>query len=213
MDYIYARVSTEDQDTENQVAELRAKYKFAQVIEETKSTRKVRPKLRDLLDIAEAGDRLIVWKMDRLSRSMIELQTMCAELDRRGIILISFTEAIDISTPLGKMFVAVLGMVAEMERTNISERTKLGIKNKKAIALAEGRVYRKHKSTKGKKGLRPPDHRPERMLHRLVELRELGLPWGRIAEKLAYENPEWKINASTAARIHMRIELGTQNSA
>jgi len=210
LDYIYARVSTEGQDTDNQVSELKKKYPLAQVIEEVKSTKKVRPKLRDLLDIAEAGDRLIVWKLDRLSRSMMELQMMCADLDKRGVILISTTQDIDISKPMGKMFIAVLGWMAEMERDNISERTKLGMKNKRAIAEAEGKPWKKRKFYKYNSKGPPPVHRSKAMLTRLRELRGLKLTWDRVVEKLAYENIEWKIGTTTARTIYGRMYVGTQ---
>lgn len=203
MDYIYARVSTEEQDTQNQVVELKEKYPYAQVIEETKSSRKVRPKLVELLEVLEKDDRLIVWKLDRISRSMFELQKICHDLDKRGIILISTTQNVDISSPMGKMFIAVLGMIAEMERENISERTKIGQKQKRAYAEAIGRPWKKPK-THSKGGPRPVPRSPK-MLARLSELKQQGLSWERIAEKLAYENERWKVCPSTANKIYARM--------
>ena len=202
MVYIYARVSTADQDTLNQTNELLKIYPGAHVVEETQSSRKIRPKLQELLEALEKGDTLIVWKFDRISRSMLELQKICQDINDRGVNLISTTENIDITTPMGKMFIAVLGMVAEMERENISERTKLGIKTKKALAEAKGLVYRKG-TTHSKGGARPVPRSPK-MIEMLMKLKEKGLTWERIAEKLAFANPDWKIGKSTVRRLFNR---------
>lgn len=213
MEYIYARVSTKKQDTKPQIAELKKKYKFAQVIQETKSSRKVRPKLRDLLDMVLEGDTIIVWKFDRISRTMLELQNMCEDLRARGVNLISFTQDIDMSTLTGKIMLLLLGMFAEMERDNISERTTIGLKNKKEEARLAGRLFKKSEREGykfHKKGGQTPVPRSKKMLFRLSELKDLGFTWDRIAEKLAYENSEWKISAKTAYRISVRMYAGTQ---
>jgi DNA invertase Pin-like site-specific DNA recombinase len=141
---------------------------------------------------------------------MIELQNMCADLAKRGVILISTTQDIDISKPMGKMFIAVLGWMAEMERDNISERTKLGMVNKKAIAEEAGKPWKKRKFFKYNSKGPPPVHRSKAMLARLRELRDLKFTWDRIVEKLAYENIEWKISATTARNIYGRMYAGTQ---
>ena len=209
MDYIYARVSTEEQDTQNQVAELRSKYPYARITEETKSSRKIRPKLVELLEVLEKGDRLIVWKLDRISRSMLELQEICNDLHTRGITLISTTQNVDMSTPMGKMFIAVLGMIAEMERENISERTKLGIKRKKAVAKATGQLWKR--PSKHRKGGRVAAYRSPHMAARLAELKAMGYSWERITEKLAYENIEWKVSPTTATRIYAKMNARRLN--
>ncbi len=226
MDYIYARVSSQEQDTRNQVAELKTQFPYAHVVEETKSTRKVRPKLVEVLELLEKGDRLIVWKLDRLSRNMMELQQICNNLDDRGINLIATTQNVDISNPMGKMFIALLGMMAEMERENISERTLLGMKRTKAEfeiqaekCRAEGKkvevwVLRKGKRTKITEWRKPTTHkkggrthipRSPKCLARIAELSMLGLTWKRIAEKLAYENPAWKMHPNTVMKTRGRM--------
>ena len=226
MDYIYTRVSSKEQTTSNQLADLKVSFPYAHVVDETKSTYKVRPKLVELLELLEKGDQLIVWKLDRLSRNMMELQEICNDLNKRGINLISTTQNVDISNPMGKMFIALLGMMAEMERENISERTLLGIKRSKADfeiqaekCRAEGRkvlvsVLRKgkkikitewRKKSKHKKGGRTHTQWSPKCLSRLSELKLLGLNWDRIAEKLAYENPDWKMHPTTVNRTYNRM--------
>lgn len=203
MQYVYVRVSTKDQNTISQKVELSKQYPNAKIIEETASTRKERPRLQALIDHLIEGDTLIVWKLDRISRSMIELQKICSDLHERGITLISTTQNVDMSTPMGKMFVAVLGMVAEMERENISERTKIGIAARKERFKYSDEPWRK--TTTHSKGGRTCRQHSDQMLKRLCELKEVGLSWRRVVEKLAYENPKWKIGSTTAARIHGRI--------
>lgn len=213
MDYIYARVSSQEQDTENQVAELKKQFPYAHVVEETKSTFKVRPKLVEVLELLEKGDTLVVWKLDRLSRNMMELQQICNDLDARGINLISTTQNVDISNPMGKMFIALLGMMAEMERENISERTLLGMKRSKAewvikaaMAKEKGKTIKPwRKPTKHSKGGRTHVPRSPKCLARISELKLLGLTWKRIAEKLAYENPDWKMHPGTVHNICARM--------
>jgi len=212
-DYIYARVSSQEQDTENQIAELKALYPDAIVVEETKSSLKVRPKLVNLLEMMTKGDRLIVWKLDRISRGMVEMQQICQDLDDRGITLISTTQNIDMSTTMGKMFIAILGMIAEMERENISERTLLGLKRSKAeyeikakkAKDAGKKIKAWRKDSTHKKGGRTPTPWSPKCLSRLSELKLLGHSWETIAEKLAYENAAWKMSGRTVNRTYNRM--------
>jgi DNA invertase Pin-like site-specific DNA recombinase len=84
------------------------------------------------------GDVLVVWKLDRLSRSLIDLLRILKTLEDAGAGFRSLTEAIDTLTPVGRMLMQVLGSFAEFEREMLRERTKLGL----ARARAEGRVGR-----------------------------------------------------------------------
>ncbi|WP_146691713.1 recombinase family protein, partial [Escherichia coli] len=83
-----------------------------------------------------AGDTLVVWKLDRLGRSMRHLVTLIEELRQRGVNFRSLTDSIDTSTPMGRFFFHVMGALAEMERELIVERTRAGL----AAARAKGRV-------------------------------------------------------------------------
>ena len=120
----YVRVSTNDQNTDLQRNALNCagcELIFEDKISGTKSER---PGLKKLLRTLSAGDTLVVWKLDRLGRSMRHLVILVEELRERGVNFRSLTDAIDASTPMGRFFFHVMGALAEMERELIVERTK-----------------------------------------------------------------------------------------
>ena len=95
-----------------------------------------RPGLKKVLRTLSDGDTLVVWKLDRLGRSMRHLVTLIEELRGRGINVRSLTDSIDTSTPMGRFFFHVMGALAEMERELIVERTRAGL----AAARQQGRI-------------------------------------------------------------------------
>jgi DNA invertase Pin-like site-specific DNA recombinase len=95
-----------------------------------------RPELHKALDHLRRDDVLIVWKLDRLSRSLSDLLRILQKVDEAGAKFKSLTEAIDTTTPMGRMVMQVVGSFAEFERSIIKERTKLGL----ARARANGRI-------------------------------------------------------------------------
>jgi len=124
----YARVSTQDQKPELQLDALTAK-RCERVFEEKASgAQRDRPELKAALDYMRQGDTLVVWKLDRLARSMKQLIETVEDLDKRGIGFRSITEAIDTTTPGGKLVFHIFGALAEFERSIIRERTKAGLK-------------------------------------------------------------------------------------
>ena len=132
----YVRVSTNDQNTDLQRNALNCagcELIFEDKISGTKSER---PGLKKLLRTLSAGDTLVVWKLDRLGRSMRHLVVLVEELRERGINFRSLTDSIDTSTPMGHFFFHVMGALAEMERELIVERTKAGLE----AARAQGRI-------------------------------------------------------------------------
>jgi DNA invertase Pin-like site-specific DNA recombinase len=137
--YCYVRVSTEGQNFDPQTQELLRKYPDAQVVSEIASGAKARPMLRALLDQLAAGDILIVAALDRLGRRTGEILGLVEGLTARGIVLKSEREHIDLSTPIGKVVVAILASVAELERNMISERTRHGIEAARAKGKQIGR--------------------------------------------------------------------------
>lgn len=132
----YVRVSTNDQNTALQRNALECAG--CELIFEDKISGKTsdRPGLKKLLKALSPGDTLIVWKLDRLGRSMRHLVTLIEELRQRGINFRSLTDSIDTSTPMGRFFFHVMGALAEMERELIVERTRAGLD----AARAQGRV-------------------------------------------------------------------------
>ncbi|QBH97279.1 recombinase family protein [Limnobaculum zhutongyuii] len=132
----YVRVSTNDQQTNLQRESLnRANCEliFEDKISGTKSER---PGLKKLLKTVKEGDTVVVWKLDRLGRSVRHLITLVADLKARGVHFSSITDNIDTSTAAGRFFFHVMSALAEMERELIVERTRAGL----AIARSQGRI-------------------------------------------------------------------------
>ena len=133
----YARVSKgDDQSNELQRKALK-KAGCKRVFEETASGgRWDRPELHRLLDQLREGDVVVVWKLDRLSRSLKDLLSIMDRIERTGAGFKSVTESIDTTTPAGRMMMQMVGAFAEFERAMIRERTSAGV----AAARAEGRI-------------------------------------------------------------------------
>lgn len=132
----YARVSTTDQNLELQLDAL-SKAGCEKIYDDKISgTRADRPGLTKALEMLRAGDTLVVWKLDRLGRSVKNLVNQIGELEKHGVAFKSVTDSIDTSTPSGKFFFHVMASLAEMERELTVERTQAGL----AVARAEGRV-------------------------------------------------------------------------
>ena len=84
-----------------------------------------RPGLAALMEYVRQGDTVVVWKLDRLGQHMLHILQTVKELTQRGVTLVSTTDGIDSSTPVGRMMIGVLGSLAEYERELIKERTAL----------------------------------------------------------------------------------------
>jgi DNA invertase Pin-like site-specific DNA recombinase len=123
----YARVSTEDQDTALQRDALTGTG-CERIFEETASGARVdREQLRTAIEFARAGDSLVVWKLDRLARSLTQLIQTIDELEKRSVGFRSMTEAIDTTTAGGRLIFHIFGALAEFERAIIRERTRAGL--------------------------------------------------------------------------------------
>lgn len=135
----YARVSTTDQDLALQRDALAA-AECERVFEDRASgARADRPGLVQALAYARSGDVLVVWKLDRLGRSMSHLIDTVRDLDGRGIGLRSLTEQIDTTTPGGRLIFHVFGALGQFERDLIRERTRAGLKAAEARGRRGGR--------------------------------------------------------------------------
>jgi DNA invertase Pin-like site-specific DNA recombinase len=132
----YARVSTTDQDTAVQVGALKAAGCERIYREKASGGRWDRPELQRLLDQLRKGDVLVVWKLDRLSRSLRDVLTIIDRLAEAKAGFRSLTEAIDTTTPAGRMMMQMVGAFAEFERAMLRERTKAGLES----ARREGRI-------------------------------------------------------------------------
>lgn len=138
----YARVSTWDQTTEPQLAAL-ADAGCAKVFEETASgTRTDRPELARALEYLRPGDTLVVWRLDRLGRSLQHLIAVVSDLHARGIGFRSIHESIDTTTSAGKLIFHIFGALAEFERDLIIDRTKAGLAAARERGSKSGRKPR-----------------------------------------------------------------------
>jgi DNA invertase Pin-like site-specific DNA recombinase len=132
----YARVSTDDQSLDLQIEALtRAGVQPDNIHSETRSGISVkRPALEAALLDCREGDTLVVWKFDRMGRSMRDLLNQLHDLERRKIGFRSLTEGVDTTTPVGRFTVHLLGALAQFERDLIVERTRAGMR----VHMAKG---------------------------------------------------------------------------
>lgn len=135
----YARVSTQDQKTELQLDALKAAGCEKVFVEKASGAQRDRPELKAALDYMRNGDTLVVWKLDRLARSMKQLIETVEGLEEVGVGFRSLTEAIDTTTAGGKLVFHVFGALAEFERSIIRERTRAGLDAARARGRKGGR--------------------------------------------------------------------------
>jgi DNA invertase Pin-like site-specific DNA recombinase len=158
MQYIYSRVSTDKQETQNQLSKLKELFPNAAVFEEIASGAKARPVLQTLLGSLQRDDVLIVAALDRLGRRTSEVLGLIEDLERRGVVLKSIREGVDYSTIAGRLVTQILCACAEMERRLISERTKMALEARKKAGVRLG----------------CPAKYPAAQVERVKELRRLG---------------------------------------
>ncbi len=132
----YARVSTQEQNPKAQIDALEADGCVRIFTETASGAQRDRPELRAALDYMRPGDTLVVWKLDRLARSLKQLIETVERLGERDIGLRSLTEQIDTTSPGGRLIFHIFGALAEFERAIIRERTMAGLK----AARSQGRV-------------------------------------------------------------------------
>lgn len=132
----YARVSTQDQNLQLQLDALhRAGCEL--IFQDKKSGKNAdRKGLQDLQQKIRKGDTVIVWKLDRLGRSLKDLINLVSSFEKKEVGFVSLQDSIDTTTPTGKLTFHIFAALAEFERSMISERTKAGL----AAARARGRV-------------------------------------------------------------------------
>lgn len=135
----YARVSTEDQDPALQIAELEAFGCDRIYVDHASGKNLKRPEWQICRRDLREGDTLVVWKLDRLARSVLDLHDIARQFEQEGIQLVVLTQNIDTRTASGRFLFTILGAVAEMERELISERTKAGMAQRKAAGVIMGR--------------------------------------------------------------------------
>jgi DNA invertase Pin-like site-specific DNA recombinase len=131
----YARISTGDQNVDLQVDALK-QAGCRKIFEETASgANKNRPKLAEAIDYLQTGDTFVVWKLDRMARSLSQLIDTIDRIHELGCGFRSITESIDTTTAAGRLTFHIIGALAEFERNIIRERTIAGLR----AAAARGR--------------------------------------------------------------------------
>ncbi|RZK56190.1 MAG: recombinase family protein [Pedobacter sp.] len=135
----YARVSTKEQNLNLQIEALE-KAGCETIFRETISgATKVRPELDKMISQFRKGDELVVWKLDRLGRSLKHIIDLVLRLSEEGIIIKGLTDGVDTSTINGRLFLNIMASLAEYERELIRERTKAGLESARARGRTGGR--------------------------------------------------------------------------
>jgi DNA invertase Pin-like site-specific DNA recombinase len=142
---IYARVSTEEQTTDNQTLPLiqyctRMNWEY-EVFVETESSRNTRPVQQKVLNglLRKEWDGLVIYKFDRWARSTTELVGHMEQLIEKGVAVYSYSENIDLSSSMGRAMLTIISAFAQLERDLIRERTHAGLKRAKAWGKIGGR--------------------------------------------------------------------------
>jgi len=132
----YARVSTKEQNTDLQIDALKEAGCEKIFEEKASGAQRDRPQLNAALNFMRSGDTLVVWKLDRLARSIKQLVDTIDDLKERKISFLTIKDNIDTNTAAGKLFFHIFGSLAEFEREVIKERTMAGL----VAARAKGNV-------------------------------------------------------------------------
>lgn len=175
----YARVSTNEQDTAAQAAALKAAGCELIFCEKASGGRWNRPELHKLLGQLRRGDVLVVWKLDRLSRSLHDVLAIMEQIKTAKAGFRSLTEAVDTTTPAGRMMMQMVGAFAEFERAMLKERTKAGLE----AARKQGRI-----------GGRPPKLKPQQQ-QEIVKLVKSGKKTAADAARL------FRVHPATVSRL------------
>jgi DNA invertase Pin-like site-specific DNA recombinase len=183
----YARVSTMDQDTAAQVTALKAAGCERIFREKASGGRWDRPELQRLLEQLRPKDVVVVWKLDRLSRSLRDLLTIMERIREAGAGFRSLTEAIDTTTPAGRMLMQMVGSFAEFERAMLRERTQAGLE----AARRAGRV-----------GGRPPKLTPPQQ-NEIVRMVTRGDKTAAQAARL------FRVHPATVSRLLAQVRAGS----
>lgn len=144
----YARVSTQDQNLELQLDALN-KFGCERIFQEKMTgTRKDRPELEEMIRLLRKGDKIVIYKLDRIGRSTKHLIELSELFEKMGVELVSIMDNLDTSTAMGRFYFRVMASLAELERDIISERTKAGLDAARARGRKGGRPAADNKKVK-----------------------------------------------------------------
>ncbi len=159
----YARVSTRDQELALQLDALKKAGCKALFQEKASGAKADRPELRKMIDQLREDDVVVIWKLDRLGRSLRDLVNLVTEIQSKGAGIKSLTDQIDTTTPQGKLTFHLFAALAEFERDIISERTKAGLASARARGRTGGRKKGLSKEAKDKAMLAETLYKQEEM--------------------------------------------------
>ncbi|MGG5253516.1 recombinase family protein [Neobacillus sp. SM06] len=135
----YARVSTQDQNLELQLDALN-KFGCDRIFQEKMTgTKKERPQLEEMMKLLRKGDKIVIYKLDRIGRSTKHLIELSDAFEKMGVELVSIVDQLDTSTAMGRFFFRFMASLSELERDIISERTKAGLESARARGRNGGR--------------------------------------------------------------------------
>jgi len=135
----YARVSTQDQNPQMQLDALKKAGCEKIFVEKSSGAKRERPELKAALEYMRTGDILVVWKLDRLARSIKQLIETVEDLENKDMGFRSLTETMDTTTSGGRLIFHIFAGLAEFERSIIRERTRAGLESAKARGRLGGR--------------------------------------------------------------------------
>ncbi|MDC0535306.1 recombinase family protein [Francisellaceae bacterium] len=177
MRYGYARVSTKDQCIDLQIDALK-KAGCEKIFKEVaKGAKQDRPQLSNLLDLVKENDEIVIWKLDRMGRSLHHLITTVNALNDKKVGIISLSDPLDTTTPQGRLMFNLFASLAEFERDVIYERTIAGLKSARARGRMGGRP----------KGLSEEAQKKARVAEALYTQNELTSD--EIAQQLSISKP------------------------
>ena len=175
----YARISTIDQTTEAQIPALK-RAKCKPIYEEAGSGRNMdRPELEKCIDRLKSGDTLVIWRLDRLARSLRDLLEIMDRLSKTGVHFRSLIEKFDTTSAMGGMVFHFFAALTQFERDLISERTKLGLSAARA---------------RGKLGGRKPKLTPQ-------QIRQVKILWASHEHSLQEIADQFGVHKNTIGRI------------
>lgn len=171
----YARVSTDDQNLDSQLDALNA-VGCERIFRDEMSGASIdrRPGLTDALQFLRAGDTLVIWKLDRLGRNVLQMLDLLNQFENQKILFASLTEGIDTGTPGGKLIFTILSSFAQYEREILKQRTLAGL----AAARARGRYGGRPRklSPQQEKGLAAMAANPEISIGEIAEAFNISRP-------------------------------------
>lgn len=141
--YGYGRVSTEDQNLDLQIDALRkAGVPDKNIFTEKRSGKNMdRPKFRKMMRMIRPGDCVVIWKLDRLGRTMLGVLQTVEEMEKQRVHFRVIRDNIDTTTPMGRLILHLFAAIAQLERDLISERTKAGMEAARAKGAVFGRGH------------------------------------------------------------------------